>query len=78
MTGVVLAPGVPPTSVEVLNDLAGGHNGTMYDRLPALVDRADPTRLLILWDEVTAPDEQADARRQADQAAQRLRESGPG
>jgi hypothetical protein len=50
----------------------------MYDRLPALGDRADPIRLPILWDEVTAPDEQAGARRQAGQAAQRLRESGPG
>ncbi len=78
MTGVVLAPGVPPTPAEALNDLAGGHNGTMYDRLPALVDRADPARLLILWQEVAVPDAQADARRQADQAAQRLRESGPG
>lgn len=72
LTGVVVADGVPPTPGEHL-DLHV--RGEFRSSLPVLVDRADPTRFVVLWDEVPAPDPRADARRQAEVEAQRMRQS---
>lgn len=71
LTGVVSAPGVVPTPGEHLDDGSGRRIG--HDVLPVLVDRADPTRFSILWQEVPEPDFRAEARRRADQAAARMR-----
>jgi hypothetical protein len=67
LTGVVTGPGIPPTAGEHPDDRRGRRIGR--DVLPALVDRTDPTRFVILWDEIPVPDFRADAREQARQAA---------
>src|SRR5262245_14138815 len=55
LTGVVTGPGIPPTPAEHLrNDFSGRE--FERDALPALIDRADPTRMVILWDEIPKPD----------------------
>jgi hypothetical protein len=76
LTGVVTAPGVAATPGEALNDLVHGHDGSFRDVLPCLVDRADPTRFVVLWDDVVEPDAQAEARNRAAEAATEMR--GPG
>ncbi len=70
LTGVVTGPGVAPTPGEHLTDTDGRWVGR--DVLPVMVDRADPARFVVLWDEVPKPDWRADARRQAADAAQRM------
>ena len=76
LTGVVTGPGVPPTPGEHPDDRRGRRIG--HDVLPALVDRADPTRFVILWDEIPVPDFRADAREQARRAADGMRQGvGP-
>ncbi len=75
LTGVVTGPGIAPTPGEHLDDESGRRIG--HDVLPILVDRADPTRFLILWDEIPKPDFQAQARIQAEQEAARLRTDTP-
>jgi hypothetical protein len=73
LTGVVTAPGVEPTGGEALNDLSHPHDVSGFGDsvLPALVDRANPTRFAILWQEVEARDHRAEARAQAQEAAER-------
>lgn len=73
LTGVVTAPGVEPTGGEALNDLSRPHDVSGFGDsvLPALVDRADPTRFAILWQEVEVRDHRAEARAQAQEAAER-------
>ena len=73
LTGVVTAPGVPATPGEALNDLVHGHDGSFSDILPCLVDRADPSRFMVLWDEVLEPDARAEARSRAADAAEEMR-----
>ena len=72
LTGVVTGPGIPPTPGEHPDDHQGRRIG--HDVLPALVDRTDPTRFVILWDEIPVPDFRADAREQARQAAAGMRQ----
>jgi hypothetical protein len=71
LTGVVSAPGIPPTPGEHLTDTAG--RWVNHEVLPVLVDRGEPARFVILWDEVPKPDWRADARREAAQAADQMR-----
>ena len=52
ITGVITAPGVPATTVEHKTDEKDRWAGVQ--ELPVLVDRADPTRFTILWEEVQA------------------------
>ena len=52
ITGVITAPGVPATTVEHKTDEKDRWAGVR--ELPVLVDRADPTRFTILWEEVQA------------------------
>ncbi len=75
LTGVVTGPGIPPTAGEHLNDTAGRWVG--HDVLPVMVDRSDPARFVILWDEVPKPDFRADARREAARAAEQVQSSAP-
>jgi len=50
ITGVITAPGIPATAVEHKAD--GRGRWAAVRELPVLVDRADPSRFVILWDEV--------------------------
>lgn len=70
LTGVITAPGIEPTAGQVLNDRRHPHDVALSGEgaLPALVDRADPARFIVLWQEVGRPDDQAEARSQAEQA----------
>ena len=77
LTGVVSGPGIAPVAGEVLNDLKGGHNDGR-PVLPALVDRADPAKFLVLWDELPGWSSQAQAARQAaEQAAEHAAREWP-
>jgi hypothetical protein len=75
LTGVVTGPGISPTPGEHLTDVSGRWVG--QDVLPVQVDRADPSRFVVLWDEVAKPDYRAQARDQAQQAAERMQTGGP-
>ncbi len=75
LTGVVTGPGIPPTPAEHLrNDLSGRE----FERqvLPALIDRADPTRMVILWDEIPKPDPRQQALQEAAHAAEQMSNTG--
>ena len=50
ITGVITAPGVPAQNVEHETD--AGDRLVGAQELPVLVDRADPSRFTILWDEI--------------------------
>jgi hypothetical protein len=56
LTGVVTAPGVGPVAAEAMNDLRHGR-GIGREVLPVLVDRADPAKMQVLWDELAPFDE---------------------
>ena len=75
LTGVVTGHGIPPTAGEHLTDTAARWVG--HDLLPVMVDRSDPARFVILWDEVPKPDFRADARREAARAAEQAKSSAP-
>ncbi|HEY0716718.1 MAG TPA: hypothetical protein VGD68_03810, partial [Streptosporangiaceae bacterium] len=75
LTGVVTGPGLGPTPGEHLTDTSGRWVG--HDVLPVEVDRAEPSRFVVLWDEVAKPDFRAQAREQAQQAAARMQDGGP-
>jgi hypothetical protein len=49
ITGIISAPGIPDTPVEHKSDDQDSWAGVR--EVPVLVDRADPSRFLILWDE---------------------------
>jgi hypothetical protein len=74
LTGVLTGPGIAPTPGEHVDNGHGRRIG--HDVLPALIDRTDPTRFVILWDEVPVPDFRADAREQARQAAAQMQQGG--
>ncbi|WP_216900492.1 hypothetical protein [Nocardia alni] len=69
LTGVVTGPGVGPVAGEAMNDLRHGR-AIGREVLPVLVDRADPTKMLVLWGELPAYDSRAEARQQAQHAAE--------
>jgi len=50
ITGVITAPGVPARNVEHETDAGDRLMGAQ--ELPVLIDRADPSRFTILWDEI--------------------------
>lgn len=76
LNGIVSATGIAPTAIE--------HQGMAKTRkwphagqtLPVTVDRADPTRIRIEWDEV--PDSWSTARTNAEQLAESMRQSPAG
>lgn len=68
LTGVVTAPGIPATAGEHLSD--GHGRWAIGDELPALIDRADPAKFVILWDEAKQPTANDRLKQQALQAAQ--------
>jgi len=74
LTGVVTGPGIPATPGEHLTDIGGRWVG--HDVLPVMVDRSDPARFVVLWDEVPKPDWRDDARREAARAAEQMRSAG--
>jgi hypothetical protein len=80
LIGVVTAPGIEPTAGEALNDRQHPHDVSAFreSALPALVDRADPARFVVLWQEAGVPDDQAEARSQPQQAAAREEAEGSG
>jgi hypothetical protein len=49
-TGVITAPGIPDTPVEHKTDREG--RWAESTELPVVVDQADPSRFVILWDQV--------------------------
>jgi hypothetical protein len=72
LTGVVSGPGIAPTPAEHLrNDFSGREFGS-DDTLPALIDRADPTQFVILWDEVAKPDPRQQALEEAARVADQM------
>jgi hypothetical protein len=74
INGIVTAPSLAPTAVEhsgIAKVKKWPHGG---QTLPVTVDRADPTRLQIEWDEV--PDSWDTARQSAEQLAQAMRAGG--
>jgi hypothetical protein len=68
LTGVVTAPGIPATAGEHDSDLRG--RWAIGDELPALVDRADPAKFVILWHEVKQPNISDRLKQSAQTAAQ--------
>jgi hypothetical protein len=50
--GVVSAPGVAPQSVQVHCTVPAKRCPTSKQRVPVVVDRADPSRIVIKWDRV--------------------------
>lgn len=50
ITGVITAPGIPDTPVE--HKVDDHDRWTGVQEVPVLVDRADPSKFVILWDEV--------------------------
>jgi hypothetical protein len=71
LTGVVTGPGIATTAGEHLGDTDGRWVGR--DVLPALIDRDDPSKFIVLWAEIPKPDFRAQARQQAQQAADAIR-----
>jgi hypothetical protein len=74
LTGVVVAPGLGPVAGECRADQDGRWVANKV--LPALVDRADPTRFVVLWKQVVPRDLRADARASAERAARDTDGSG--
>ncbi|HEY0933657.1 MAG TPA: hypothetical protein VGD91_07940 [Trebonia sp.] len=50
ITGVITAPGIPATPAEHKTDRQG--RWAESDELPVTVDQADPSKFVIMWDEV--------------------------
>ena len=78
ITGVVSAEGVAPTAVQ--------HNGLIRTalwpspgrQLPVIVDRADPRRFAIQWDQVVTTEASALGQAEALAAAMRAKSDGDG
>jgi hypothetical protein len=70
MQGVVTAPGLAPTAVEHLCMAPTKKWPQPGQTIPVLVDRADPTRLEVRWDDM--PSNRELGQQQAQQEAQRL------
>jgi hypothetical protein len=49
VAGVISVPGMPPATVEHKTDDGGRWTGARL--LPVMVDRSDPSRFVVLWDE---------------------------
>ncbi|MBV9380111.1 MAG: hypothetical protein JOY82_11290 [Streptosporangiaceae bacterium] len=71
LEGVVTAPGLPPTAVTHRGMARLSKWPRPGEELPVTVDRADPARLRIEWDEVQ--DAADRGREQAEELAQRMR-----
>jgi hypothetical protein len=74
LTGVVTGPGIPPTPAEHPRNDFSGRDETQP--LPALIDRADPTRVVILWDEIPKPDPRQQALQDAATVAAQMSDAG--
>jgi hypothetical protein len=70
ITGVLSAPGIAAHPAEHRVDRRGRWADTT--RLPALIDRADPSRFAILWNEIDAGSAQDQERQRAQAEADRL------
>lgn len=76
MLGVVSAPGLRPTSVEFSCTVLAKRCPRSKQRIPVVVDRADPCRVVIKWDRVPVRDSLGSARAYArEQAASARRQS---
>jgi hypothetical protein len=78
ITGVLTGPGLEPTPAQHTVDVPLKKIAAVYRRidLPVLVDRADPSRLRFIWDDV--PDEKQLDLMQAAQVAERMRRQSGG
>ncbi len=76
LTGVVSGPGVAATAGEHLADQSGRYIG--HNVLPVLIERNDPSTFIVLWDEIPKPDFRAEARAEAQQAADAARTGNVG
>jgi hypothetical protein len=74
INGVVSGDGIPPTAVEHAGVAKTKKWPQSGQALPVTVDRADPTRLRIEWDEVE--DSWTSARRTTEQLAEAMRGQG--
>ena len=70
ITGVITAPGIPATPAEHKTDKRGRWAGN--EELPMAVDQADPSKFLILWDEVDAVSWQSQELRSAQLLADQI------
>jgi hypothetical protein len=70
ITGVITAPGVPATPAEHKTDKRGRWAGN--DELPVAVDQADPSKFVILWDEVDSVSWGSQEMQAAQQLADRM------
>jgi hypothetical protein len=78
LTGVVTGPGLEPTPVQHNVDVPLKKIAAVYRRLdlPVMVDRTDPSRLRIVWEDV--PDEKQLDLMQAARVAEQMRRQADG
>jgi catechol 2,3-dioxygenase-like lactoylglutathione lyase family enzyme len=76
ITGVITAPGIPATPAEHKVDERG--RWADHQELPVLVDRSDPSRFAILWNEVGQVSWQGREMASAQAEADRLNAGEPG
>jgi len=78
LTGVVTGPGLEPTPVQHTVDVPLKKLAAVFRRLdlPVMVDRTDPSRVRIVWDDV--PDEKQLDLMQAAQVAEQMRRESDG
>jgi hypothetical protein len=78
LTGVVTGPGLEPTPVQHRVDVPLKKIAAVFRRLdlPVMVDRTDPSRLRIVWDDV--PDEKQLDLMQAARVAEQMRRQSDG
>ncbi|MFI6347556.1 hypothetical protein [Streptomyces sp. NPDC050560] len=69
MMGVVEGPGIAPRAVEFSATVPSSRCPKSGQRVPVVVDRADPRRVVIRWDRVPRRDPLGAARRANQQAA---------
>ena len=76
LTGVIQAPGIPASPVEHSGLASTSKWPQAGADLPVTVERAQPTKFIIRWDEVDSSSTQAT--RLADQLAQSMNQAGAG
>ena len=78
ITGVIAADGVEPTAVQYSGLIRTSLWPSPGKSLPVIVDRADPRKFAIQWDQIRAGGEQALDRAEALAAAMRARQNADG
>lgn len=76
ITGVITAPGIPATPAEHKTDRQG--RWAESDELPVTVDQADPSKYVIMWDEVDSGSWGSEGTRAARRLAIQINGGQPG